>query len=195
MRPPNCNRSHVGGFSLIELLTGLAVAGILTSIGLNYYSTHTEGMRIRLAQAEIASIQLAIASHTSHPGNPTGQLPENLAALNIDADLLTDPWGRAYRYARLGEHAPADDSVRIDSGQRPLNRDYDLFSLGRDGASQAAIDEPLAADDIVRGASGSFIGTAADYGAIAGAATAQLAAAHGGTTGSEAAAGGLDPRR
>jgi general secretion pathway protein G len=180
------------GFSLVELLAGLAIAGILASVGLSVYAGQAERSRVSLAKAEIATLQLAIARHMSRPGHPGGALPEALTELNLNPDLLTDPWGRPYRYARLADSA-SRELTRTNDQRQPLNRDYDLFSLGRDGATEASIAEPLAADDILRAANGGFVGTTAEYGAIAGAATAQIAA--GGSDRDVAVQGGLDPRR
>jgi general secretion pathway protein G len=180
------------GFSLVELLAALAAAGILASAGVSLYSGQSERVRVNEAVAEISRIQLAIAVFESDAGNIAAGLPGALSELDIDPSLLTDPWGRPYQYLRL-DSAAAAATARTDGNDRPLNRDYDLFSLGRNGASEPSIADSLAADDIVRGAGGGYVGKAAEYGAIGGAATGQFTNGTGAAGG--ATAGAMDPRR
>jgi general secretion pathway protein G len=45
----------------------------------------------------------------------------------------------------------------------PINSDYDLFSVGLDGSSLAALTAIVSKDDIIRANDGGFIGLAANY--------------------------------
>lgn len=45
----------------------------------------------------------------------------------------------------------------------PLNTDFDLYSVGKDGLSKATLAPPQSHDDIIRANNGRFIGLASDY--------------------------------
>ncbi|MCP5251868.1 MAG: hypothetical protein H6939_09135 [Burkholderiales bacterium] len=45
----------------------------------------------------------------------------------------------------------------------PINSDYDLYSMGKDGASVSPLTAKASRDDIIRANNGRFIGRAADY--------------------------------
>ena len=44
----------------------------------------------------------------------------------------------------------------------PLNSDYDLYSMGKDGASQSSLMAKVSRDDVVRALDGRFMGRASD---------------------------------
>jgi general secretion pathway protein G len=52
---------------------------------------------------------------------------------------------------------------RRDRYMFPLNTDYDLFSLGADGATAVAIGNPVSLDDVIRAQNGGYFGLAGDY--------------------------------
>ncbi len=64
----------------------------------------------------------------------------------------SDPDGGAY----IGE-------ARKDHFLVPLNSDYDLYSVGKDGESRAPLSVPVSADDVIRANDGAYIGLAANY--------------------------------
>jgi general secretion pathway protein G len=45
----------------------------------------------------------------------------------------------------------------------PINSDFDLYSVGRDGQSAPALTAKVSQDDIVRANNGGFVGLASDY--------------------------------
>jgi general secretion pathway protein G len=45
----------------------------------------------------------------------------------------------------------------------PINQDFDLYSMGRDGKTAAPLTASASLDDVVRGKSGGFIGLATGY--------------------------------
>ena len=45
----------------------------------------------------------------------------------------------------------------------PVNSDYDLYSMGRDGKSNAPFTAKMSRDDIVRANDGQFVGLASEY--------------------------------
>jgi general secretion pathway protein G len=58
---------------------------------------------------------------------------------------------------------PPRGQVRRDRNLNPLNRDFDLYSVGPDGVTQTQLTARFARDDIVRAGNGSFIGRAEDH--------------------------------
>lgn len=145
--------------TLIELMAALGIMSILASVGYGWYAAYAERVRVTEAVSEIGRIELAIAAYATRPDRLAGGLPANLSELGLEAGLTTDPWGRPYQYRR---DAPT------------LSPDYDLYSLGRDGASDRSGGGGGSRDDIVRGAGGSFIGRRADFAAVTGAETSGL---------------------
>jgi general secretion pathway protein G len=45
----------------------------------------------------------------------------------------------------------------------PINSDFDLYSVGKDGQSQDPLTAPVSRDDIVRANNGRFVGLASTY--------------------------------
>ena len=98
-------------------------------------------------------------------------LPPDLSA--IGRSTLLDPWGRPYQYLRIAKPAGAARGKRGGSGVIgqarkdrflvPLNSDYDLYSVGKDGASISPLSAKVSQDDVIRANDGGFIGLAARY--------------------------------
>ena len=89
----------------------------------------------------------------------TGSFPPDLNALGRGA--IRDPWGNPYRYLNIATAIPGH--VRKDRFLVPLNSDYDLYSMGKDGESQPPITSAKSRDDILRASNGAFIGLASDF--------------------------------
>lgn len=53
--------------------------------------------------------------------------------------------------------------ARKDRKLNPLNSDFDLYSLGKDGLSKPQLTNRDSLDDIVRANDGAFVGLAANY--------------------------------
>ena len=45
----------------------------------------------------------------------------------------------------------------------PINSSYDLYSMGKDGKTTAALTASASADDIIRANDGAFIGRASEF--------------------------------
>jgi general secretion pathway protein G len=52
---------------------------------------------------------------------------------------------------------------RRDRLFKPLNTDYDLYSLGKDGKTQQKLDHPDSLDDVVRALNGAYVGLALEF--------------------------------
>ena len=86
------------------------------------------------------------------------QVPETLAEAGLGG--FVDPWGNPYRYVNVATAERGD--ARRDRNSRPLNNDFDLYSMGPDGATGAQLDDGDTHDDIVRANNGQYIGAAED---------------------------------
>lgn len=73
-----------------------------------------------------------------------------------------DPWGHAYKYVDL-TGVGGIGKARKDHKVNPINSDFDLYSMGKDGVSQSQLTQKSSLDDIVRARDGAFVGLAADF--------------------------------
>jgi general secretion pathway protein G len=152
---PTARRRQIA-FTLIELVTVIAIVGVLASIAIPAYSDYTERTRIAQAGADIILIDQQIGRFevTNY-----GALPDSLDQIG-GAPL--DPWGSPYQYLNLRDPANLHDA-RMDHNLHPINTDYDLYSMGRDGRSVKPLTGGPSRDDIIRGRNGRFIGKASDF--------------------------------
>jgi general secretion pathway protein G len=104
---------------------------------------------------EIRALEIDITTYYAG----SGTFPPDLAT--IGRDTMLDPWGNPYQYLPLGLGPPGQ--ARKDRFLVPVNSDYDLYSMGPDGASQAPFTAHASRDDIVRANDGGYVGLAADY--------------------------------
>jgi general secretion pathway protein G len=74
---------------------------------------------------------------------------------------MLDIWGNPYQYLRLDPKDPG--TPRKDKWIVPINSDYDLYSMGKDGKSTSPLTANSSRDDIIRASNGSYIGLAANY--------------------------------
>ena len=89
-----------------------------------------------------------------------GRLPASLALAGVED--IQDPWGNPYQYLSFAT-VQGEGAKRKDKFQIPLNSTYDLYSMGKDGQSVAALTAAPSKDDIVRANDGAFIGLATQY--------------------------------
>lgn len=149
-------RKRFAGLTLIELVVAIAIFGILVALAYSSYAESIDRSRRTQAIAEIGSIQLAIIRFESS----RGELPDALT--DIDPKGYTDPWGRPYHYTNLDLKKGKGDS-RKDHKLNPINSDFDLFSVGKNGKFKSQISHKDSLDDIIRARDGAFIGRAEDF--------------------------------
>jgi len=140
---------------MIELLIAVAVLGVSAAIAIPIYNEYKVKLDNAIAITDIVNIQVAVESYFQAKDT----YPNSLTDVNMD--LLLDPWGNAYQYLNLAG-APIG-LMRKDQALVPINSDYDLYSMGPDGASVAPLTAVMSRDDIVRGNNGSFIGLGSEY--------------------------------
>jgi general secretion pathway protein G len=149
-------RTRNAGFTLIELMIVVALIGTLSAIAVPLYSGMREDARIAKAIGDITILDGEIGMFQFI----NTRLPVNLAEIGRAA--LKDPWNRPYEYLNFFDAGQKAKS-RKDHSLHPLNSFYDLYSLGKDGDSQAPLTAQASRDDIIRANDGSFIGLASEY--------------------------------
>ena len=153
---PRARRARHAGFTLLEILVSVAILGVLISIVMVAYNGYIETTRVASAIKQINAMSIVINDYQSN----TGEFPASLS----DAGLgnMQDPWGRAYQYLNIAA-AKNIGKVRKDHNLVPLNTDYDLYSMGKDGQSKPPLTAKASQDDIVRANNGGFVGMASNY--------------------------------
>lgn len=73
-----------------------------------------------------------------------------------------DPWGRPYVYTDLSQKG-SKGKARKDHKLNPINNDFDLYSVGEDGATSTPLTAAKSKDDIVRGRDGAYLGPASEF--------------------------------
>lgn len=147
---------RVAGFTLIELLLVVLMMGVLSSIAYPQYSDYRERVKRTNAITDIRVLQTLLQVYALD----RGAFPASLADVGNSGRL--DPWGRPYVYLDLTT-INGKGKARKDRKFNPLNSDFDLYSLGKDGASKQQLTNKDSLDDIVRANDGAYVGLAADY--------------------------------
>lgn len=149
-------RGRQRAITLIELLFVVAIVGIMIAIGIPLYNSYVDRTRVAQAESDIASIGFLI----SHFQVANGVFPDSLA--DVGNSGAQDPWGRPYQYLNLTT-MKGNGQVRKDKNMVPINSDFDLYSVGKDGKTKGPLTATASRDDIVRASNGRFIGLASDY--------------------------------
>ena len=153
------NKEKSQGLTLMEICIVLAIIGVLAGIAVPNFINYRNKGYIAHAISEIKAIEIVIVNYRIR----YNKLPDSLT--DISMDLIKDPWGRSYRYLRIdGGTTPGINGVRRrDKNANPVNSDYDLYSMGKDGKTSAQFTAKAAHDDIVRANDGHFIGLAENH--------------------------------
>ncbi len=158
--PPGCSRT--GAFTLLELILIVAILGLLCGIAVPIYADLRYQAQLAAAKGMIreieANVNLYYYKHEVNGIKPS--YPATLA--DVMHVLPVDPWGNTYRY--ISSEDPAwYGSQRMDRNMRPLNSDFDLYSMGPDGRSAPSLSVNVSRDDIIRAGNGAFVDEVAVY--------------------------------
>jgi general secretion pathway protein G len=143
------------GMTITELLITIVVAALIASVGIPSFNGYINRARVARAVADIGIMTLQLYRWQDN----TQKFPQTLAETGFDE--LIDPWGNPYRYLNVATAKTGE--VRRDRNLRPINTDFDLYSMGPDGRTQTQLTGVKARDDVVRANNGGFIGIAKDY--------------------------------
>lgn len=144
------------GFTLVEVILVLMIAGIVIALAVPSYERYLERSRLAESVAIIGDISRKIRQYETSKG----ALPDDLGAVDFGGKL--DPWGRPYEFLNL-RSMKGNGKARSDQKLAPLNSDYDLYSVGRDGVSEKSLGHASSRDDVVRARDGGFIGLASEF--------------------------------
>ncbi len=146
------------GFSLVELITAVALIGILAMMAVPAYRDMTYRAQISRAKADIRTVDYAINAYFMDLNRIPSQLTDIGSLANIK-----DPWNRAFQYYNIETGTGSPGPQFTDFATKPLNDDYDLYSLGPNGQPDpghqvlGSSGTNLSSDDIVRAGNGSAI--------------------------------------
>ncbi len=117
------------GFTLLELLVVMVIIGLLASYVAPRFFDQVGKSEVKATRAQLDALEKALGAYRLDTGHFPSTEQGLRALVERPADeprwskpylskaLPSDPWGRAYVYRSPGEQG----------------RDYDLFSLGKDG--------------------------------------------------------------
>jgi len=133
----------------------MAIVAILAAVSISQYKNYKERVRINQAIVDIAVASTLIGQYYVKHG-------EYPSALTEVANLPVDPWGRSYVYVDLTA-VQGKGKARKDRKLNPLNSDFDLYSVGKDGATKVQISNRDSLDDVLRANDGAFIDLASKF--------------------------------
>lgn len=134
----------------------LAIVGIVAAIAVPEFGRQRERARVMQAANDIGAMGVSIRRYMED----NLRLPDSLDEAGLGGRV--DPWGWPYRYRNL-ENDPGKGGARKDRRLNPLNSDFDLYSVGRDGQSKLPLPPPESQDDVIRARNGRFVGLARDF--------------------------------
>jgi general secretion pathway protein G len=144
------------GFTLVEILLVLAAIGLMVAIVVPSLSAYLDRSRLVESTIQIGEMSKKIYQYEKSKGT----LPSDLDDLGLENVL--DPWGRPYEYYNV-RTTTGKGKPRKDKKLKPINSDFDLYSLGRDGLSKPSLNDKDSRDDVVRAREGAFIGLAEEF--------------------------------
>ena len=150
--------ARMKGFTLTDLLVAMVIAALLAALAVPAYDNFVERAKVARAVGDIGSISLAIDAFEL---KNNGATPLTLDELPIE--VPDDPWGNPYQYFNIVAAGPGKGGFRKDGKLNPLNTDYDLYSIGRDGDTTGPLSAQASRDDVVRANNGAYIGLGEDY--------------------------------
>jgi general secretion pathway protein G len=145
--------------TLVELLIVMAMVGTLMAIGVPAYTNYIEKAKSSQAIEDIRFIEAAIKMYRTD----NGTFPETLD--QVPSTKLLDPWHHPYQYLKIEgkDKNEIKGKWRKDHFNVPVNSDFDLYSMGKDGKSKSPFTAQASRDDIVRANDGAYVGLVSDY--------------------------------
>jgi general secretion pathway protein G len=146
---------HENGFTLLEIMIAVAVIGLLALIATPSYLEQRDKAMVARVISDIKHIEHTVLNYMSEKDS----FPSNLDDVGLGG--LKDPWGSAYHYWPIS--GDKDQKVRKDRNLHPINTDFDLYSTGKDGATNYPLTASASQDDVIRANNGAYIGLVSNY--------------------------------
>jgi general secretion pathway protein G len=147
--------------TLIELMLVIAVLGVIVTIAIPSYQNYIDKTNNALAVSQIVTIQSVIERYYLQNQRYPAKLDDIAGSL---PDNGVDPWDNNYIYTNIANAGPGImGRVRADKRLNPINTQYDLYSMGKDGVTKRQVSNKNSLDDIILARDGRFIGLAADF--------------------------------
>ncbi len=148
------------GFTLLELLMVAGILGTLATLTFPNFVKVMEDSKVLEAISEIRVLAANVRDHKL----VNGTFPDDFSKMGLTDPL--DPWGNKYEYLLIeGQFNvyPPGKKPRQDRFLRPINRDFDIYSMGPDAESSDNLTDAESLDDIIRANDGGFVGIAEEY--------------------------------
>lgn len=149
-------REEGRAITIVELLIAGAIVVTLAGIGIPAYSKYRNNADVAKAIVHIRTVEHDIYQYEGE----NGRIPDGLEEVGRGNDL--DPWDRPYEFLN-NSTKKGTGKARFDKLNKPLNTDFDLYSLGRDGDTKPKLDTKESLDDIVRALNGQYVGLSAEF--------------------------------
>ena len=151
------NRPRHNGVTLIEMMMAMVIIAVLVTIAMPMFQQVLDKARVARAIGDVRAVGIDLQTYETDGKGLPGSLSE------IGRGDLRDPWGYAYRYLRFPDDGGKPKGARKDRFLVPVNSTFDLYSVGKDGSTTAAMTSSPSQDDIVRANDGGFIGLASKF--------------------------------
>lgn len=151
-----------GGFTLIELMIAIALIGTLAGIAVPIYFSSMDRARVSRTKHEIRAIEKEIMYFVMQ----NNRFPNDLSEIGFRGIIY--PYGNPYQYlpvivSKKTGNIENKGKARKDHNLVPVNTDFDLYSMGKDGKTVAPFTAKESRDDIVRANNGHFVGLVSEY--------------------------------
>ena len=145
------------GYTLIELMIVVVLISILSSVAHTSYIGYSERARVAKVIGDLGRIHIALQKFLlTGPGG----FPADLSVLSLDT--LADPWGNPYQFLII-DGLGNNGAARKDKNLVPVNQQYDIYSMGKDGVTASPFTSNLGKDDIVMAGDGAYFGLAENH--------------------------------
>ena len=153
---PSYNNNRAQGFTVVELLIVVAIILTIVAIAVPNLLAAIDQAKVARAVGDIHTIGMAVQEYDVL----NGQYPDSLAQTDYGSTL--DPWGNPYQYLNF-QDVKGKGKMRKDRFLVPINSAFDLYSMGKDGASVAPLTAKQSQDDIIWADDGSYVGPASNF--------------------------------
>ena len=144
------------GWTLVELLVIVAIIGTLSTLLVPAVVQHLQRTNVKRVIIDINKLEFEIVAFEKLQS----RYPTDLEDLESGSHI--DRFGNPYQYLP-STSKEWTGKARKDRFLVPLNSDFDLYSMGRDGKSVSPLTAKASRDDIVRANDGRYIGPASEF--------------------------------